>query len=412
MKLRRLYIIIAMTLLLVSVTGCGVCGCPFFSRRASPAPTPVQEYVSVQPTPVSPELVAEADAEELLLINIYKRLNPAVVHIRVTTLVDAESFEFPSIPDLPEMPPPEDDFYQEGSGSGFLIDRQGHIVTNNHVVEGAEEVQVAFHDGTVVRADIVGTDPDSDLAVIKVELPTELGDITPAELGDSDAVEIGQRAIALGNPYGLRGTLTAGIVSAVGRSLPLGRDSAVIGARFSIPELIQTDAAILPGNSGGPLLDSQGRVIGVNMAYDPTEYRVGFAVPVNTVRRVVPKLIEDGYYPYPWLGISGTDLSLEIAEEMSLPIQRGAIVLEVTPDSPADEAGLLGSETTVEKLGRRLPIDGDVIIAIDDHKVEQFEDILVYILRETEVGQRVDLTVIRDGRERVITVRLGERPSR
>ncbi len=401
-----------MTLLLVSVTGCGVCGCPFLSRRASPAPTPVQEYVSVQPTPVSPELVAEADAEELLLINIYKRLNPAVVHIRVTTLVDAESFEFPSIPDLPEMPPPEDDFYQEGSGSGFLIDRQGHIVTNNHVVEGAEEVQVAFHDGTVVRADIVGTDPDSDLAVIKVELPTELGDITPVELGDSDAVQIGQRAIALGNPYGLRGTLTAGIVSAVGRSLPLGRDSAVIGARFSIPELIQTDAAILPGNSGGPLLDSQGRVIGVNMAYDPTEYRVGFAVPVNTVRRVVPKLIEDGYYPYPWLGISGTDLSLEIAEEMSLPIQRGAIVLEVTPDSPADEAGLLGSETTVEKLGRRLPIDGDVIIAIDDHKVEQFEDILVYILRETEVGQRVDLTVIRDGRERVITVRLGERPSR
>jgi S1-C subfamily serine protease len=411
MNSRRLYIIIALTLLLVAVTGCGVCSCPFLSRRATPAPTPVQEYVSVQPTSVPPDVIAEADAEERLLINIYKRLNPAVVHIRVTTLVDVDSFEFPSIPDFPDMQMPEDDFYQEGSGSGFLIDRDGHIVTNNHVVEGAEEVQVAFYDGTTVRADIVGTDPDSDLAVIKVELPAELGDITPAELGDSDAVEIGQRAIALGNPYGLRGTLTAGIVSALGRSLPLGRASAVIGARFSIPELIQTDAAILPGNSGGPLLDSQGRVIGVNMAYDPTEYRVGFAVPVNTVKRVVPKLIEDGYYPYPWLGISGTDLSLEVVEQMNLPVQRGAIVLEVTPDSPADEAGVLGSDATVETLGRELPIGGDVIIAIDEQKVEQFEDILVYILRETEVGQRVDLTIIRDGHERVITVRLAERPS-
>lgn len=412
MNVRRLYIIFALTLLIVSVTGCGVCGCPLVSRRARPVPTPVQEYVPAQPTPVPPEVVAEADAEERLLINIYKRLSPAVVHIRVTKLVDAESFELPSVPGLPDMPMPEDDLYQRGSGSGFLFDREGHIITNNHVVEGAEEVQVAFHDGTVVRAEIVGTDLDSDLAVIKVELPAELGDITPAELGDSDAVEIGQRAIALGNPFGLRGTLSVGIVSALGRSLPLGRASAVIGARFNIPELIQTDAAILPGNSGGPLLDSQGRVIGVNMAYDPTEYRVGFAVPINTVRRVVPRLIEDGYYPYPWLGISGTDLSLEVVEEMNLPIQRGAIVHEVTPDSPADEAGLRGSDTAIETLGRELPIGGDVIIAIDDQKVEQFEDILVYILRQTEVGQQVDLTIIRDGRERVISARLGERPSR
>jgi len=365
----------------------------------------VQEHVAVQPTPLPPEIIAEADAEERLLVNIYKRINPAVVHIRVFKRLDLTS-----IPGMPDTP--EDEFYQQGTGSGFLIDGEGHIVTNNHVAEDAEEVQVTFHDGTVVRAEVVGTDPDSDLAVIKVDLPAEVRDIHPVELGDSDAVEIGQRAIALGNPFGLRGTLTTGIVSALGRSLPLGRASIAIGARFSIPELIQTDAAINPGNSGGPLLDSQGRVIGVNTAYDPEVYGVGFAVPVNTVQRVVPRLIQDGHYAYPWIGISGTDLLLEIVEEMNLPVQRGAIVQEVTPNSPADKAGLRGGNATVEKLGRELPIGGDVIIAIDDQKVEQFEDLLVYILRYTEVGQRVRLTIIRDGHEQVITVKLGERPSR
>jgi len=380
------------------------------SRRARPVPTPVQEHVAVQPTPLPPEIIAEADAEERLLVNIYKRVNPAVVHIRVAKQVDADSLGLPTIPGDPDVP--QDEFYQQGTGSGFLIDHEGYIVTNNHVVEGAEEVQVTFHNGTVVRAEIVGTDPDSDLAVIKVDLPAEVRDIHPVELGDSDAVEIGQRAIALGNPFGLRGTLTTGIVSALGRSLPLGRASIVIGARFSIPELIQTDAAINPGNSGGPLLDSQGRVIGVNTAYDPEVYGVGFAVPVNTVQRVIPRLIQDGHYAYPWIGISGTDLLLEIVEEMKLPVQRGAIVQEVTPNSPADKAGLRGSNATVEQLGRELPIGGDVIIAIDEQKVEQFEDLLVYILRYTDVGQKIRLTIIRDGHEQVITVELGERPSR
>ena len=410
-NVRRLSVTILVGLLALSLTGCGVCGwCPSLSRRARPVPTPVQEHVAVQPTTLPPEIIAEANAEERLLVNIYKRVNPAVVHIRVAKQVDADSLGLPTIPGDPDVP--QDEFYQQGTGSGFLIDHEGYIVTNNHVVEGAEEVQVTFHNGTVVRADIVGTDPDSDLAVIKVDLPAEVRDIHPVELGDSDALEIGQRAIALGNPFGLRGTLTTGIVSALGRSLPLGRASIAIGARFSIPELIQTDAAINPGNSGGPLLDSQGRVIGVNTAYDPEVYGVGFAVPVNTVQRVVPRLIQDGHYAYPWIGISGTDLFLEIVEEMNLPVQRGAIVQEVTPNSPADKAGLRGGNATVEKLGRNLSIGGDVIIAIDDQKVEQFEDLLVYILRYTEVGQRVRLTIIRDGHEQVITVRLGERPSR
>jgi 2-alkenal reductase len=410
MSVRQWKIVVIVGLLVLSLTGCGVCGFPVLSRRAGPAPTPVQEYVVVQPTSLPQEVIEEADAEERLLVNLYKRINPAVVHIRVTTRFDAEGLELPNIPGMPDIP--EDEFYQQGTGSGFLIDRDGHIVTNNHVVADAEEVVVTFHDGTAARAQIVGTDPDSDLAVIEVDLPAQVRNITPVELGDSDSVEIGQRAIALGNPFGLRGTLTTGIVSALGRSLPLGRASVVIGARFSIPELIQTDAAINPGNSGGPLVDSQGRVIGVNTAYDPNVYGVGFAVPVNTVARVVPKLIEDGHYAYPWLGISGTDLSLELVEEMNLPVQRGAIVFEVTPDSPADQAGLRGSSGSVEKLGRELQIGGDVIIAIDDQKVELFEDLLVYILRYTEVGQRVELTIIRDGREQVIMVKLAERPSR
>lgn len=372
----------------LNLTGCSVCGFPPFSRLARATPAPVREYIVVTPTPLPPGVIQEADAEQQLLINVYKRVNPAVVNLRVAK--------------------PEGRSYQWGTGSGFVIDEEGHIVTNNHVVENAEEVQVTFHDGTMVRAEIVGTDPDSDLAVIKVDVPIEA--LYPVELGDSDTLEIGQRAIALGNPFGLRGTQTAGTISALGRSLPLGRASAVIGARFSIPELIQTDAAINPGNSGGPLVDSRGRVVGVNTAYDPDAPGVGFAVPVSTIKRVVPRLINDGRYPYPWLGISGRDLELDIVEEMKLPTQRGAIVLKVTPDSPADRAGLQGSNTTVEKLGRVLEIGGDVIIGIDGQEVRQFEDILVYILRHTEVGQEVNLTIIRNGRERSVEVKLGERP--
>jgi len=419
-RLRRLSIIILAGLTVLILSGCGLCACPLFSQTTQRptqtaqsvivTPTPERALVETQPTPLPPSVIADADTAEQVVINIYKRINPAVVHIRVTTRVDTEGLDLPSIPGMPESP--HDDFYQEGTGSGFLFDRHGHIVTNNHVVEDAEELQVTFHDGTVLRAEVLGTDPDSDLAVIRVELTSELRSIAPIELGNSDQLQIGQRAIALGNPFGLRGTVTTGIVSALGRSLPLGRASAAIGARFSIPELIQTDAAINPGNSGGPLLDSQGRVIGINTAYDPEVYGVGFAVPVNTVRRVIPRLITDGHYPYPWLGISGTDVSLDIVEEMDLPVQRGAIVQEVTPDSPADKAGLRGSTGSVERFGRELPIGGDVIISIDGQRVEEFEDLLVHLLRNTEVGQRIDLTIIRDGREQVISAELGERPSR
>jgi 2-alkenal reductase len=402
--IKRLSTIVVLGLLVLGLTGCLFCGLPVFGR-SSPTPSPVWERVQAQPTPAPAIVVQAVAAGEQTLIAIYKRVSPAVVNVYVTKRVDAGDLELPAIPDTPQGP---DEFYEDGTGSGFVIDKEGHIVTNNHVVEGAEEVQVTFQDGTIVYAKVIGTDPDSDLAVIKVDVLA--GTLVPVELGNSDLVQVGQDAIALGNPFGLHGTLTTGIVSALGRSLPLGRASEVVGSRFTIPDLIQTDAAINPGNSGGPLLDSQGRVIGVNTAYDPNVSGAGFAVPVNTVTRVLPKLISDGRYAYPWLGISGTDLSLEIIEEMKLSVNRGAIVLSVTDGSPADKAGLLGSTGTVQRKGREFGIGGDIIIAIDGQKVEKFEDILIYILRKTEVGQEITLTILRDGREQSVKVKLVERP--
>jgi len=407
MNVKRYAILILVGLLVLSSAGCGVCGWSALGRGLRPVSTPGPELEVLTPTSLPPEMVREADAEERLLINVYKRVNPAVVHILVIKRVDSTGLTAPGIPGMPDSQGPEE-FYQQGAGSGFVIDKEGHIVTNNHVVEDAAELQVTFHDGTVVRAEIIGRDPDSDLAVIRVDVSASR--LYPVELGDSDTLEIGQRAMAVGNPFGLRGTLTTGIISGLGRSLPLGRASAVIGGRFSIPEIIQTDAAINPGNSGGPLLDSEGHVIGVNTAYDATAGGIGFAVPVNTVKRVVPRLIKDGHYAYPWLGITGTDLSLDIVEAMELSVDRGAIVIAVTPDSPADRAGLRGSNETVEITGGQITIGGDVIVAIDEQRVDYFEDILVYILRYTEVGLRVELTIIRDGRERLVEVILGERP--
>jgi S1-C subfamily serine protease len=401
--------ILLLALLALALTGC-LCCLPTARRvvRDVSEPTAVveeREEPVATPTALPPQVVQQADAEEQLLINIYKRVNPGVVHIRVVALVDMNEL-LPDLPDSQRIP----DQYQEGTGSGFVIDQEGHIVTNNHVVADAEEVQVTFSDGTSARARVIGTDPDSDLAVIQVDVPAR--ELYPLELGDSDRLEIGQRAIAIGNPYGLDGTLTTGIISALGRSLQLGRESEVLGNRFTIPELIQTDAAINPGNSGGPLLNSQGQVIGVNTAYDPNVSGVGFAVPVNAVKRVVPKLIAGGRYVYPWLGISGTDLSLDLVEAMNLPVERGAIVMTVTSDSPADKAGLRGSTETVEKSGRELQVGGDVIIAIDGNPVREFNDILVYIISRAEVGQQVTLTIIRDGREQSVKVTLAERPSR
>jgi S1-C subfamily serine protease len=349
--------------------------------------TPI--VIVATPTPLPQAILDEASAEDLLLISIYERVNPAVVNIQVTK---------PLATGFPQ------DFFQEGEGSGFIIDQEGRIVTNNHVVEGAEEVQVTLHNGIIVKAQVLGTDPHSDLAVINVDLPPEL--LQPLELGDSDQLQVGQRAIAIGNPFGLEGTLTTGIISALGRTLPAE-------SLFNIPEIIQTDAAINPGNSGGPLLDAEGRVIGVNTAIRTStgaNSGVGFAVPVNLVKRVVPQLIAQGHYDHPWLGIKGATITPLMVDELGLPAERGVLVSEVIADSPAEKAGMRGGSQEVEIRGEIVRKGGDIIVSIEGREILQFEDLLGYLVMETEVGQDVTLEIIRDGAEQTLKLELVARP--
>ena len=295
----------------------------------------------------------------------------------------------------------------ERLGSGFMYDADGHIITNNHVVEGASKISVTFLDGAVYKADMVGTDPYTDLAVIRVDVPKEK--LVPLPLGDSSKLEVGQQVAAIGNPFGLSGSMTSGIISQLGRLLPLQE----VGG-FSIPDVIQTDAAINPGNSGGPLLDLRGEVVGVNSAITSAtgEFSgVGLAIPSNTVKKVVPVLIKDGKYRHPWLGVSGTDLVPEIAEALHLKEVKGFLVIDVVADSPADKYGIKGGSKQVTLDGRQIRLGGDVIVAIDDTPVRKIDDILVYMQREKSVGDKIILSIIRDGAPMRIPVVLSERPS-
>ncbi len=362
-----------------------------------PNPTPVVVTVPVPipvstPTPLPEGAIAEVDAADALMINLYQRTNPAVVYIEV--LVEEEETRI-----------------QIGSGSGFVLDIEGHIVTNNHVVEEADALQVTFFDGTVVDAQVLGRDPYADLAVIQVDVPSER--LAPLKLGDSSTLQVGQRAIAIGNPFGLAGTMTIGVISALGRTLPaqVYQESGY----FSNPEIIQTDAAINPGNSGGPLLDTRGRVIGVNTAIRSmtgVNSGIGFAVPVDTVKRIIPHLIEEGTYHYPYLGITAkTAFTLaELAGPLGLSVTQGVLIDEVQPGTAAAQAGLRGGDREVEVMGVTLRAGGDIITAIDGYELHSFDDLIAYLVRETEVDQTVVLTVIRDGEEIEIPVTLGERP--
>ncbi len=352
------------------------------------------------PTPLPPEAIAEADAEELLLINLYERVNPSVVNIVVT--VEEEGTVLGS---------EEDIFPTQGQGSGFVYDTEGHIITNNHVIADATKVEVTFHDGSSAQAEVIGSDPDSDLAVVKVDLPAEV--LRPVAWSDSDQLRVGQRAVAIGNPFGLSGTLTSGIISALNRSLPTETGT------FRIPEIVQTDAAINPGNSGGPLLNSQGEVIGVNTAIVPRRTAlgersflgVGFAIPSNLVVRVVPSLINGGQYQHPWIGFSGSTVTPEIAEEMKLPKAFGALVAEVISGSPADKAGLRSGTRDFElSSGFVTQVGGDVIIAIDDEAIETFDDLISFLARRGTVGEAVTLTIIRNGKEQKVELTLEARP--
>ncbi|MES0361282.1 MAG: trypsin-like peptidase domain-containing protein [Anaerolineales bacterium] len=369
--------------------------------------------------PIDPGLLA---AYESTLINIYEQVNPSVVNIRVVqeiagVLPDSESpgFEMPDLPEgfeLPEGLDPQQP-YGQGLGSGFVWDTAGNIVTNNHVVEGADKIEVTFSDETVAIAELVGADPDSDLAVIHVDLPAD--QLQPVKVGDSDTLRVGQLAIAIGNPFGLEGTMTVGIVSALGRSLPAS-SGLTGGPVFSIPNIIQTDAPINPGNSGGVLLDDMGEVIGVTAAIESpvrANAGVGFVIPSSIVERVIPSLIANGSFAHPYLGISGISLSPDLAEAMQLETeQRGILVAEVLPDGPAEKAGLLGSSQQASIDGVDFQVGGDVITVINGQVVEDMDDLISYLSSEVEVGQTVVLALLRDGKEIEIEVILEARPER
>jgi len=414
MKRRSVSSIVFTVFGVIVLAGCA--GLPMISPAANPslglpAPTQVETALGAVASGISGDSLA---AYQGTLENIYAVVSPSVVNIRVVEKTDISSLDTLQIPgfpffSLPGSQPPARQV-QSALGSGFVWDESGHIVTNNHVVAGADKIEVTFSDGKSVPATLVGTDPDSDLAVLKVAVGSE--ELQPVQLADSNAVQVGQLAIAIGNPFGLEGTMTTGIISAVGRSLPA--DEAVAQS-YTIPDVIQTDAAINPGNSGGVLVDMQGQVMGVTSAIESPVHvnaGIGFAIPSAIVKNVVPVLIRDGRYVHSWLGISGTSLTLDLAGAMTLDAdQRGALVEEVFPNSPAEKVGLRGSSQEVTIDGQIVKVGGDVITAADGQALAGMDDLIAYLSRSTRVGQKVVLTILRDGRQETLEVILTARPS-
>jgi len=351
----------------------------------SAPPQVVTVEVHSPPTVVS--VPVEVTADDSTLVGLYARVNPAVVNITVYS--EQNGVVLP-----------------QGQGSGFVYDNQGHIITNAHVVHGADEVEVTFSDSSVKRAELIGEDLNSDLAVVRVEALPE--GVEPLTLGSMDTLAVGQTVIAIGNPFGLEGTLTRGVISALGRTIPALTP-------FSIPQSIQTDAAINPGNSGGPLLNLNGEVIGVNAQIETdgtsrSNLGVGFAIPVSIVKLVVPDLIEKGEHQWAWLGVRGGNVTPPLVEAMDLPVDKGAYIAEVVRNGPAARARLRGASETVAVRGRRVEVGGDVITAIDGVPVNSFDDLLIYIALESGPGREVALTIVRDGEFREVTVTLRERP--
>lgn len=352
----------------------------------------------ITPTPLPPELVAQADAEHALLTNIYLRANPSVVNIEIVS-------SYHSTTDI-----------VNSSGSGFVYDADGHIVTNAHVVRDADEILVTFSDGHVLNAELVAVDDYSDLAVIRVD-PAR-APLVPVLLGDSNQLQVGQRVIAIGNPFGLDGSMTVGIVSALGRSLPSARLLDPAYDQYSNPSIIQVDAAVNPGNSGGPLLDSYGQVIGINTAIRTENggfQGIAFAVPVNTMKRIVPQLIEEGSVQYSWLGITspaseGGYSVAALADELDFPVRNGILISEVTPGSPAARAGLRAGTQTTTVRGMPIPVDSDIIVAVNGQMIRDIDSLVAYLVENTSPGDTITLTIVRAGQTLDLDVTLGARP--
>ena len=334
------------------------------------------------PRPPPPQII---DSVQMPLVELFEYAEGSVVSVR-------------TIRDLPE-----DEMF--GAGSGFVYDTQGHIITNEHVVSDAIKITVTFLDGRSYTANIIGTDGHTDIAVIKAELSSDL--LQPLKLGNSSTLRVGESVAAIGNPFGLSGSMTSGIISQLGRLLPTRNTD------FSIPGVIQTDAPINPGNSGGPLLNLDGEVIGINTAIQTTTGQfagIGFAIPSKTILKVVPSLIAKGSYQHVWIGVSGIDISPEIARALELVDARGFLVSEVIDGSPAQKAGIRGTTHNIDIDGVPVAIGGDVILAVDNVDVRKIDDILIHLQREKSVGDMMDLLVLRDGEKRVFTLTLAERP--
>jgi S1-C subfamily serine protease len=400
---------VTLCLLMRAVLLCCVCALAACQPAAAafPRATPVGAAVDLPiaaaasarptalPTSVSGEVIAAADAEYLLLANVYERSAPSVVSV--------------------EARGPNSELTR---GSGFIIDRAGHIVTTAHVVANARELRVVFHEGEAHEARLIGADPFSDLAVIKVS--SDGLRLHPLTIGDSATVRVGQRAITIGNPFGLNASMSVGIISGVGRSL---FSAALIErgplAGFQNPSIIQIDAPINPGSSGGPLLNSEGLVVGVTTAIrtDSGVFAgVGFAVPSQTLKRVVPQLIQNGRVEYPWLGLSvspeenGYSVTA-LAEALSLPVRQGVLVRGVAVGSPAEAAGLRGGSAVVEVRGQAVCVGGDIIVAINGTPVANMNDLSAYVIENTRVGETVILRVVRGHQTFDVPVRLTARPS-
>ena len=350
-------------------------------------------------------------AYESTLESIYTAVSPQVVNIMVLTPATGNTLQnFPGFNNNPQSQTPQ---YSSALGSGFIWDTNGDIVTNNHVVDGATKIEVTFSDGTTVPATIVGQDPYSDLAVIKVDVSASK--LVPVTMADSTQVNVGEIAIAIGNPYGFEGSMTVGTVSGLGRDLPTSQVDQASGASYSIPDVIQTDAAVNPGNSGGVLVNDLGQVIGVTSALESSSGSssgIGFAIPAEIVSKVVPSLISSGKYEHPYLGISGTDMTPDIAQAMNLPADtRGALVEQVSAGGPAAIAALQASNTTVTINGVQGTVGGDIITAIDGQTINSMSDIIAYLAIHTQVGQTVTLTIMRNGQTQTVQATLGTRPS-
>ena len=323
--------------------------------------------------------------KKLSLIEIFERTEAGTVRVEVKRTTDVSE--------------------SNGVGSGFVWDKNGNVITNAHVVTDAKKIIVTFLDGRSYNAELIGKDPFTDIAVLKVD--ADKAQLQPISLGDSSNLKVGEQIAAIGNPFGLSGSMTSGIVSQLSRLLP-AQDGL-----FQIPDVIQTDAAINPGNSGGPLLNMRGEIVGINTAIQSGtgEFTgVGFAIPSQTVAKIVPSLIKNGEYHHPWLGISGRDIDPDLAKVLNLNDAKGFLIVTVVDDSPAAKAGLHGSTQTKEIDGISYPADGDIIVAVDDVEVRKIDDILIHLQRYKSVGDEMVLEVLRDGRTTNFTLLLEERP--